>query len=99
MAFKIKIEPEALQDIQKGINWYNEQSPGLGRKFLSEVKAYFKKLKTNPFYQLRYDNVHCLPLKKFPYMVHFTINEKENLVIVRAVFGTHEDPQKWTKRK
>lgn len=98
MAFTIKIEPEAHQDIQNGIDWYNEQKPALGRKFHAEVKAYFKKLKTNPFYQVRYDNVHCLPLKKFPYMVHFTINEKEKIVIVRAVFGTKENPQKWAIR-
>ncbi len=39
MAFKIKIEPEAHQDIQQGIDWYNEQQSGLGRKFHAEVKA------------------------------------------------------------
>jgi hypothetical protein len=33
MTFKIKIEQEAHQDIQEGIDWYNQQQPGLGRKF------------------------------------------------------------------
>lgn len=42
MAFKIKTEPEAHLDIQEGIDWYNKQQSGLGRKFHSEVKAYFK---------------------------------------------------------
>jgi len=99
MTFKIKTEPEAYDDIQDGIDWYNNQNPGLGRKFHSEVKAHIKKLKTNPFFQVRYDDVHCLPLKKFPHMIHFTINETDKIVTIKAVFGTKEDPQKWTKRK
>jgi hypothetical protein len=40
--------------------------PGLGREFHAAIKAQLKKLKTNPFFQIRYDNVHCLPLKNLP---------------------------------
>ena len=98
MAFKIKIEPEAYQDIQEGIDWFNEQEAGLGRRFHEEVKSTFKKLKVNPFYQVRYDEVRCLPLKKFPYMLHFTINEQEGLIIIRAVFNTSRDPKSWKNR-
>ncbi|MEX0845331.1 MAG: hypothetical protein WD022_08610 [Balneolaceae bacterium] len=98
MAFTIKVEPEAEQDIQEGIDWYNEQQPGLGREFHTAVKAHLKKLQTNPFYQVRYDNVHCLPLKKFPFMIHFTINEEQQQVIVHAVFNTFRDPKIWKDR-
>tara|TARA_R110000868_G_scaffold390176_1_gene659746 strand:+ start:1442 stop:1738 length:297 start_codon:yes stop_codon:yes gene_type:complete len=98
MAYKIKTEPEAHDDIQEGIDWYNEQKPGLGRKFHAEVKAYFKKLKTNPFFQVRYDDVHCLPIKKYPYMIHFSIDETNKNVTVKAVFNTSKDPKKWTDR-
>ena len=99
MAFKIKIEPEVQQDIQEGIDWYNEQQPGLGRKFHAEVKASFKSLKINPFFQVRYNQVRCLPLKKYPYMVHFTVDEKNKTVIIRAIFNTSKDPKTWKRRK
>ena len=98
MVFKIEIEPEAHQDIQEGIDWYNEQQAGLGRSFHAEVKTTFKKLKSNPFFQVRYDEVRCLPLKKFPYMLHFTISEQDKLVVVRAVFNTARDPKIWKNR-
>ena len=98
MPFTIKVEPEALEDIQVGIDWYNENQAGLGRKFLAEVKACFKLLKINPFYQIRYDDVRCLPLKKYPFMVHFTVHEADKLVIIRAVFNTHLDPGNWKSR-
>lgn len=33
-------------------------------------------------------------------MVHFTINEKTNTVIIRAVVNTHRDPDKnWVKEE
>jgi toxin ParE1/3/4 len=99
MAYKIKIEADALQDIQQGINYYNELQPGLGRKFFAEVKASFNSLTNNPFFQVRYDEVRCLPLKKHPFMIHFTIDQANQLVEVRAVFNTFLDPNNWAKRK
>jgi hypothetical protein len=35
---KIKIDAEALQDIQDATDWYNEQVPGLGSRFQKQVK-------------------------------------------------------------
>lgn len=49
----------------------------------------------NPFYEIRYDNIRCLPLKTFPYTIHFSINEADRVVIVRAVFQTSLNPQIW----
>ena len=99
MSFKIKIEPEVVDDIQSGIVWYNKQQAGLGKRFLSEVKLHISLLKANPFFQIRYDKVRCLPLRSFPFMIHFTINESENLVIIRAVFSTNRNPKIWKQRK
>ena len=97
-AFKIKIEPEALLDIQEGIDWYNRQQSGLGRRFHTEIKASFKKLENYPFYQIRYDDVRCYVLQEFPYMIHYTVDEENKRIIVRAVFGTPRDPDLWNER-
>lgn len=99
MPFTIKIETEAEQDIQHGINWYNEQQSGLGRAFHAEVKQHFEKLRMNPFYQVRYDDIHCLPLKRFPFMIHYTIQEEQQVVTVRAVMNTFRSPRIWESRK
>ena len=37
-------------------------------------------------------------MKKYPYMVHFTLDEEEKLVIVRAVFSMSRSPQVWKGR-
>jgi toxin ParE1/3/4 len=99
MAFHIKIDADALSDIQYAIDWYNQPQSGLGRKFLAEVKTSINSLKVNPYYQVRYDEVRCLPLKKYPYMIHFTVDPSTKVVVIRAVFNTYLDPETWKKRE
>lgn len=96
--YKIKIETFAKQDIQKDIRWYNSKKKGLGKEFHQEIKDHFEILKAIKFFQIRYDEVRCLPLKRFPYMIHYSVDEDRKLVIVRAVFNTHRDPEIWKRR-
>lgn len=98
MAFTTVIDPRAMQDIQRAVDYYEEQQPGLGAQFEDTLNEYLLKLEQNPFFQIRYDNVHCLPLKKYPYMIHFTVDEHEELIMVRAVFNTFRNTEIWKKR-
>jgi toxin ParE1/3/4 len=99
MAFSLEIDPKAIGDIQQAIDYYDEQQVGLGERFEATLNKHFLSLRKNPFFSLRYDQVRCLPLKKFPYMVHFTVDEENSLVTIRAVFHTSMNPQNWEKRK
>ncbi len=99
MPFEIVIEPPALQDIQEAIDYYDEQQVGLGEKFESELNKYFTTLLNIPFFQIRYDKNRCLPLKKFPYMIHYTVDEENEWIVIRAVLNTHRDPGIWKSRK
>ncbi len=99
MLFEIALEKRALQDLEKGVEYYNEQQKGLGKRFSKEVNNSFTVLTKNPFFQIRYDDIRCLPVKKFPYMIHFTVNEKENSVIVYAIIHDSLDPQTNYPRK
>jgi toxin ParE1/3/4 len=49
-------------------------------------------------YSVRYDDIRCMPLKKFPYMVHFRVNIQEKTVKVESLFNTWLNPEKWTDR-
>jgi toxin ParE1/3/4 len=94
---EFKLNPEAKIDIQNEINYYNDQQKGLGKKFHFEIKHYFKAIKKNPFYQIRYKNVRCLPLKKFPVMIHFTVDEDIKRITIRAVINTYRDQKEYWK--
>ena len=99
MAYSLVIDPRATQDVQQAINYYEERQHGLGKKFENALNKQLLRLQQNPFFQIRYDGVRCLPLKKYPYMVHFTIDEDSQLIIVRSVFNTSRDPEIWKQRK
>jgi hypothetical protein len=38
MGYKLIIASEVENDLQESIDWYNEKQPGLGARFLNEVK-------------------------------------------------------------
>jgi len=95
MAFTLFIDMRAISGIQEAIDYYDEQQTGLGKRFEAELNSLLVFLEDNPFFRIRYDHVRCLPMKKFPYMVHFTIDERKQLVVVRAVFHTSVNPQRW----
>ncbi|MEQ9008459.1 MAG: hypothetical protein RLP12_11280, partial [Ekhidna sp.] len=73
------------------------QKPGLGALFLEEINSSVEQLKINPHYQVRYDEVRCLPTRIFPFMIHFTLNEEAQTVIIRGVFHTSMSPKKWKR--
>jgi toxin ParE1/3/4 len=95
--FKVSIEDNALLDIQEAIDYYDDQQIGLGKKFEHSLHKSITALTKNPFYQIRYDHIRCLPLKKFPYMIHFEVLEAIRLIRIIAVFHTAQNPEKWSE--
>ncbi|MFD0751030.1 type II toxin-antitoxin system RelE/ParE family toxin [Mucilaginibacter calamicampi] len=99
-SYKIKISPEALSDIQEASNCYNKQVPGLGSRYQKNVKQQIEILKKRAEgYSVRYEDVHCVLVKKFPFLIHFTINKEAHFVEVFAVFHTSRNPTIWHERK
>jgi plasmid stabilization system protein ParE len=94
--YKVKIEPEALVDIQEITGWYNEKTAGLGGRFRNTAIKQISSLSNNPqIYSIRYKEIRCLLVKKFPYMVHFYINDENKTVEVLAVISTGRNPKIW----
>ena len=92
MAFKVVVEPMALGDIQQAIDYYDEQQIGLGKKFSLVVDKHFQIISKNPFYQIRYHHVRCLPIKNYPFMIHFFITEKTKTAFIVSVYHTSQKP-------
>ena len=81
--YKLKIESEALSDIQEITDWYNKQQEGTGKKFQETVVNQLDSLSKDPrIYAIRYKEIRCMPIKKFPYHAHFFINDENYTVEV-----------------
>lgn len=39
--FSVDIEPEAFEDIQKAVDYYNQKKDGLGKQFFNTVDKHF----------------------------------------------------------
>ncbi|NOU48642.1 MAG: type II toxin-antitoxin system RelE/ParE family toxin [Bacteroidales bacterium] len=97
--YKLKIEPDALSDIQEIANWYNLAQVNLGRRFQNAVIRQINGLKQNPqLFTIRYQEIRCMLVKRFPYMVHFHIDEQANTVIILAVISTSRNPKIWIEK-
>lgn len=95
MAFEIFQYPEADEDILEAINYYIEISNSAASNFEKQLSKAYDQLERNPFFQIRYDDVRVLPLKKFPYIILFHIDEIKKFVYVISVFCTHQNPEKY----
>ncbi|WP_372950739.1 type II toxin-antitoxin system RelE/ParE family toxin [Mariniphaga sp.] len=97
--FKVRIEPDALNDIREISAWYNEQLPKLGTRFQKAAIRQINLLERNPqIYAIRYREIRCVLVRKFPYLVHFYIDENNDAVEVLAVISTYQNPEKWIEK-
>jgi toxin ParE1/3/4 len=97
--FHLDIEPEAFDDIQEAIDYYNSKQDGLGKRFFEMVDEHFEFLKKDYMtFAVRYDDIRCMPIEKFPYLIHYRVLKSQGVVSVKAVFCTYDNPDKWEKR-
>jgi hypothetical protein len=96
--WKIQYSLYAKVNIKEATTYYNTKRKGLGKQFYLDVKKQNTNLKRNPFYSIRYNTIRCLALQKFPYMIHFELNEKESIVLIYAIICTLQNPDEhWIK--
>jgi hypothetical protein len=92
--YTLVFHPLVQQDVQEAVTYYNSKSPGLGKRFFGKVKQRYESLKLNPDFQIRYDDVNCLPVDDFPYMIHFRVDKIKQEVFIEAILHTSKDPDK-----
>ncbi len=97
--YKSVILPLAKEDIREAAKWYNKRQNGLGKRFTAEVREKVHFIRQNPkASNVRYDDVRTAVLNVFPFMVHFTIDEKNETIIISAVLHTSRNPELWKNR-
>ena len=91
--FAVIFSPIAIDDAEQAVDYYEEKQAGLGKRFAGQLKNTLNSIKRNPFFaSVRYDDIRCAAVKKFPYLVHYHINEKELIVTIVAVYSTYKEP-------
>ncbi len=91
--FSVFNKPEAENDIIKAVEWYESRQLKLGIRFLEHIEKLYYSLERNPhIFPEKYNKVRQAPLKYFPYVILYKIEDKK--VFVLAVFNCRQNPKK-----
>ncbi len=88
--FNLQIEESASTEINDAYLWYEEQSSGLGNKFLKTLERAFSIIQKSPNGYERFDRHRQYPLKEFPFIILYEI--VKDTLYIDAVFHTSRNP-------
>jgi plasmid stabilization system protein ParE len=90
--------PAARWELIEAHNWYENKSPGLGRRFMAAVDAEVERVGANPLeFPAVYRTIRRALLRRFPYALMYVV-ESDNRVTVIACFHGSRDPVHWQRR-
>jgi plasmid stabilization system protein ParE len=97
--YKVIILPDAKSDIKEAAVWFNKKQKGLGKRFTTQIREKILFIQQNPkAVATRYKNTKTAVVSDFPFMIHYSIDQSKELVIISAVFHTSLSPENWEKR-
>ena len=94
---KVQFLEAASYELELAIDYYNQQKPGLGHEFLTEIKYTIKRITNFPeaWHPLSARTRRCLT-RRFPYGVIYQIR-KDGILII-AISHLHQKPFNWLDR-
>ena len=92
----LKYTDRSLADLETALHWYEKQRKGLGFDFLDCIEASIYNILLFPeMYQVQYKNFRSCPIRRFPFSIFYTIEEK--VIIIHSIFDNRQDPEKRPK--
>jgi hypothetical protein len=99
MKYEIIYLPLVYEDIKETNDFYNSRKRGLGKEFVNTVKLEFKTILKNPLlYEIKYKNTRIAFMKRFPFGIHFEIQENTNHIVVKGIYHTARNSEIWYER-
>lgn len=93
----IRIRPEAELEIEEAVERYRQESPRIADRFLMDIDASFKKIRTSPkLYPPYTRSTRRRILGSFPYSVIY--QEKQDVILIVAVAHAKRREGYWGQR-
>jgi plasmid stabilization system protein ParE len=95
--FNVIFTQAARRELIDAQDWYEGEAPGLGSRFRVAIDATIQRMSANPLqFPVVFKNARRALVRRFPYMLFFTIDGDALLVI--ACFHASRDPNRWQQR-
>lgn len=93
MVFDVQTLKRAELELDEAVFYYENIKNGLGEKFLLDYENQLNTLYNFRFFENKYNIIRLLPFKKFPYTIHFSIDEFEKIVSIQAITCDFQNPE------
>ena len=90
--------PAARSELTDAQDWYENERPGLGRRFRAAVDDAVQRIRANPLqFPAVYLGVRRALVRQFPYALLFVMEPDESLTVIGCFHGSR-DPLVWQRR-
>ena len=97
MSLPVAFLPEAREEFDSAIEWYENRKKGLGVAFRRAIDQVVERIAANPrIHAIVYQDVRKAVVRRFPYCVFY--REDAGKLVVLSVFHTSRDPGEWYRR-
>ena len=73
------LSSRAQKEITEAWNWYEDRQPGIGDRFLRDVRVRIEKIEQSPErYPTRFRSYKETPVPVFPFLIIYRINKGKN---------------------
>lgn len=94
---RILVSPEARDEYQDAVRYYEQQFPGLGARLTEELRAALRRMSSWPLaFSVERGDIRRVLLERFPYKILYSI-EADHLYVI-AIAHQHREPDYWSKR-
>lgn len=93
MSFAVFLTANAQTDIQQAIDWEDSRADDLGRRFFKQLEKRLAAIAAIPTIgSTRYDDVRCVKMEFFQYLIHYVIDTDKGQVLILRVLHTSRKP-------
>lgn len=99
MNYEVVSEPKVALDLIEIFNYYSEINYKLANDFLAEFEKVELIISNIPKgFEVKYKKVRTLKIERFPYLVHYFLEENYSQAIIIAITHSHKNPSDYTLR-
>lgn len=95
MIYKYSFFAQAQKDYEESLKWYLKRSEQAGIGFIDAVDFALQQICIHPLrYRNTYRQYYEIGLKKYPFVIIYSIEKEEKLVIIWKIFHYKRNPKK-----
>jgi plasmid stabilization system protein ParE len=93
MPYRIMITGNARKDLRDAIDWENHRQTGLAERMLAMVHERIAQISDTPgMGSVRYKNIRCTAAKTFSYLIHYTVDDSLQTIVILRILHTSRKP-------